>query len=276
MTSFQVITEAFVNVMITTNVSNVKSERKFAKDLTVFDLKGKLELITGAVTANMDISVYDKDDESKLVCTLDDNDRLLGSYPVDSGMILFIKDRTKTGISNTENGKILGEFEDVSKGKKSLPYIRIGSPRCNNFPLYFDKIYFGFVIIPYCCHLVEKYELTPEAYSKRTDTVQSYLKRNNMGKYNEEEMKKFEERKLQQLEEEKQITANFKIGDRCEIDVPGAGGKRRGAVTFIGETKFKPDCLWIGVRYDEPVGKNDGSVEGQRYNIFPTKALSRV
>ena len=122
MTSYQVITEAFVNVMITTNVSNVKSERKFAKDLTVFDLKGKLELITGAVTANMDISVYDKDDESKLVCTLDDNNRLLGSYPVDSGMILFIKDRTKTGISNTENGKILGEFEDVSKGRKSLQY----------------------------------------------------------------------------------------------------------------------------------------------------------
>ena len=124
--------------------------------------------------------------------------------------------------------------------------------------------YFSFVIIPYCCHLVEKYELTPEAYSKRTDTVQSYLKRNNMGKYNEEEMKKFEERKSQQLAEEKQIAANFKIGDRCEVDVPGTGGKRRGAVTFIGETKFKPDCLWIGVRYDEPVGKNDGSVEGQR------------
>ena len=128
MTSFQVITEAFVNVMITTNVSNVKSERKFAKDLTVFDLKGKLELITGAVTANMDISVYDKDDESKLVCTLDDNSRLLGSYPVDSGMILFIKDRTKTGISNTENGKILGEFEDVSKGKKIYNMIIKYSP----------------------------------------------------------------------------------------------------------------------------------------------------
>ena len=130
MTSFQVITEAFVNVMITTNVSNVKSERKFAKDLTVFDLKGKLELITGAVTANMDISVYDKDDESKLICTLDDNDRLLGSYPVDSGMILFIKDRTKTGISKTENGKILGEFEDISKGRQSLQYyIPTGLPK---------------------------------------------------------------------------------------------------------------------------------------------------
>ena len=48
MASIQVITEAFVNVFITTNVSSVRSERKFAKDLTIFDLKGKLELITGA------------------------------------------------------------------------------------------------------------------------------------------------------------------------------------------------------------------------------------
>ena len=118
MTSYQVITESYVNVFISTNVSSVKSERKFAKDLTIFDLKGKLELITGAVTANMDISVYDKNDETKLVCELNENDSLLGSYPIDSGMILYVKDRTKSGISDKQdNTRQLGEFEDVSKGK---------------------------------------------------------------------------------------------------------------------------------------------------------------
>ena len=116
MTSYQVITESYVNVFISTNVSSVKSERKFAKDLTIFDLKGKLELITGALTANMDISVYDKNNETKLVCELDDNDKLLGSFPIDSGMTLYVKDRTKTGMSNQENSRQLGEFEDVSKG----------------------------------------------------------------------------------------------------------------------------------------------------------------
>ena len=116
MASIQVITEAFVNVFISTNVSSIKSERKFAKELTVFDLKGKLELITGALTASMDISVYDKNDETKLVCELDDNDRLLGSYPVDSGMTLYVKDKTKTA-ARVENGRQLGEYEDVSKGK---------------------------------------------------------------------------------------------------------------------------------------------------------------
>ena len=114
-------------------------------------------------------------------------------------------------------------------------------------------------------YLVEKYELTEDEYAKRTDTVQSYLKRNKMGKYNEEEMKKMEEQKAQQLKEEKEIAANFKIGDRCEVDVPGTGGKRRGVVKFIGETLFKTDVLWVGVQYDEPLGKNDGSVEGKRY-----------
>lgn len=117
MASIQVVTEAYVNVFISTNVSTIKSERKFAKDLTIFDLKGKLELITGALTASMDISVYDKNDETKLVCELDDNERLLGSYPVDSGMTLFIKDRTKTASKVDCCGKQLGEYEDVSKGK---------------------------------------------------------------------------------------------------------------------------------------------------------------
>ena len=132
MTSYQVITEAYVNVFIATNVSSVKSERKFAKDLTIFDLKGKLELITGAVTTNMDISVYDKTDETKLVCELDDNNRLLGSYPVDGGMTFFVKDRTKVGISSKdENGKQLGEFEDVSKGKVYISVLEMGGVRTN-------------------------------------------------------------------------------------------------------------------------------------------------
>ena len=37
-----------------------------------------------------------------------------------------------------------------------------------------------------------------------------------------------------------------------------------GEVKYIGEVHFKPG-MWVGIQYDEPFGKNDGSVEEKRY-----------
>ena len=51
-------------------------------------LQAKLELVTGAACNSMIVEVYSKDD--KFVCRLDDDDALLGSYPVDDGARLHV------------------------------------------------------------------------------------------------------------------------------------------------------------------------------------------
>ncbi len=99
--------------------------------------------------------------------------------------------------------------------------------------------------------------------------MKAFLEKNRLGKYNEEEVKKkAEEQQAKEAEEEKTANA-LQIEQRCEVTVPGQA-RRRGVIKFIGQTSFKPGW-WIGIHYDEPVGKNDGSVEGKRYFTCPAK-----
>ena len=51
--------------------------------------------------------------------------------------------------------------------------------------------------------------------------------------------------------------AGLEAGARCEVE-----GGRRGAVQYVGRCEGLPLGWWVGVRYDEPVGRNDGSVKG--------------
>ena len=81
---------------------------------------------------------------------------------------------------------------------------------------------------------VEKFELTKDDYSKRTGTVQDFLKKNKMGKYNPEEMKKLEEDKIAQDKEETELASKIKVDDRCEVKVPG-NPTRLGTVKYVGE-----------------------------------------
>uniref|UniRef100_A0A7E4WAU3 CAP-Gly domain-containing protein n=1 Tax=Panagrellus redivivus TaxID=6233 RepID=A0A7E4WAU3_PANRE len=54
------------------------------------------------------------------------------------------------------------------------------------------------------------------------------------------------------------------VGNRVIVRVKDQPVKK-GTIQFVGEADFKPGVTWVGVNYDEPVGKNDGSVLGQRY-----------
>lgn len=100
---------------------------------------------------------------------------------------------------------------------------------------------------------VEKYEMPPELYAKRTDSVRSFLVKNKMGQYNEENVKK----KEKQLEEEKTLAESTVIGSRCKVMTPNTPAKL-GTVMYAGTLEGLAGH-WVGIKYDEPLGKNDGS-----------------
>lgn len=69
------------------------------------------------------------------------------------------------------------------------------------------------------------------------------------------------------VEDEEHLEAaasSLTVGSRCEVE-----GGRRGVVQFVGKCEGLPLGYWAGVQYDEPVGKNDGSVKGKRYFECP-------
>ncbi|KAJ2713536.1 hypothetical protein H4R19_002201 [Coemansia spiralis] len=107
---------------------------------------------------------------------------------------------------------------------------------------------------------VEKYEMDDTEYDRMGHTVRAFKRRHNLGRFadNQSAMSIDEE------DEFKDAAQAIPIGSRCEVAVPGSDLRRRGTVRFVGKTSFRRG-YWVGIEYDEPVGKNDGSVDGNTY-----------
>ncbi|KAG7333037.1 hypothetical protein KOW79_003172 [Hemibagrus wyckioides] len=209
-----VISNPTVSVRMTSTLSSFEVNRRFNRGITIAEFKSKLELVIGCPAASMDLQLFSTSD--KFLQNLDDNEALLGSYPVDDNCRIHVIDRS---------GSLTGAFSDLSK--------------------------------------VEKYEISQEAYEKRSDSLRNFKKNMKMGRFNEENMAKQKEALSQKEEEEKAAVASITVGKRCQVQVVGQPTKI-GTVMFVGTTDFKPG-YWVGVKYDEPLGKNDGSVDGKRY-----------
>ncbi|KOS22955.1 Cell polarity protein alp11 [Escovopsis weberi] len=109
---------------------------------------------------------------------------------------------------------------------------------------------------------VERYVMPVDEYEKKTDSVLAWKKAQKLGRFDPDAPARQAER-LAALERdvgERGIAA----GRRCRV---GADDGRRGVVMYVGEVAEIPggQGVWVGVRLDEPVGKNDGSIGGTRY-----------
>ncbi|XP_008307346.1 tubulin-folding cofactor B [Cynoglossus semilaevis] len=209
-----VITNPIVEVRITSTSNSSEVLRRFNRGITIAELKGKLEMIVGLPASCMELEVLSVSGD--FLQKMDNNDALLGSYPVDNNCTIHVID---------QSGGQMGEFGDVSK--------------------------------------VEKFELSSDDYEKKTDSARAFMKKRGLGRYNEEEMAKKKAEQAAREEENKAAADAITVGDRCQVQVPGQPTKV-GSVMYVGTTDFKPG-LWVGIKYDEPLGKNDGSVNGKRY-----------
>lgn len=134
--------------------------------------------------------------------------------------------------------------------------------------------------------LVKKYEISDEDYNKRENNFRKWkadkvaadptwslakeVRQNQEKKRMERDPNYVPEPAKAPVTDDEHLAAeaaSMKVGDRCEVTV---GGKR-GVVQYVGKIPQIAPGWWIGVQYDEPVGKNDGTVKGKRFFECPPK-----
>jgi tubulin-folding cofactor B len=110
--------------------------------------------------------------------------------------------------------------------------------------------------------VVPKYEMPPSEYEQKTDSVLAWKKANKLGRF-DPDAPTLEQAKLQALETEIK-NKGIEVGKRCRV---GGEDAKRGEIMYVGEVEEIPGGAgkWVGVKLDEPVGRNDGSLGGRRY-----------
>lgn len=164
--------------------------------------------------------------DTTVVANLNDDAKMLGFYPVDHFMTLHVVDTDPYSLA------LGGAFDDVS--------------------------------------LVKKYEISEADYDAREKTVRRY-KKDQLAKDPNWKPKVLPGASAANRRSRPATTtppatiadiAHLNLKDRVSV-MPGG---RLGAIAFLGEiTTLNDGGYWVGVLFDEPVGKCAGSVHGTTY-----------
>jgi len=115
---------------------------------------------------------------------------------------------------------------------------------------------------------VEKYEISEEAYNQRENTYRKFkeqkLKEDPTWTLQKEITKRSGKPVKESVADPEYLAEEAKgisVGARCEV-YPGS---KRGEVMYVGKVEGLPLGYWVGIKYDEPIGKNDGTIKGSKY-----------
>ncbi|OMH83065.1 Tubulin-folding cofactor B [Zancudomyces culisetae] len=113
---------------------------------------------------------------------------------------------------------------------------------------------------------VKKYEMPDETYEKRKDSLLSFKKQNRLGRFStDKDTQSNEDLHFTPGTPQYEHMLTLKLDHRCQVEFQKEGElARRGTIRFLGKTDFASGA-WVGVEFDEPLGRNDGSVNGIRY-----------
>lgn len=225
-------------------------EIRFDKHQAVDDLRHKIYQKTGTPHDFQHLQIFSGSTKIGEIPPTESSSIKLGFYSLQHGMRVHCVDLNPTSISRG------GRLEDVS--------------------------------------LVQKYQMSDEEYNKRKNTLRQWEQEQKaldpsftLAKHGREHKALVEARRLHKLGMPlpkgfevldgsvvavKKQNSDDEVGTdsvagiepemRCEVQ-PGG---RRGTVKYVGEvSELQAGGYWVGVLYDEPVGKSNGTVGGKQY-----------
>ncbi|XP_015787943.1 tubulin-specific chaperone B [Tetranychus urticae] len=107
---------------------------------------------------------------------------------------------------------------------------------------------------------VPKFEMPDDEYAKRDKSLRQYKMQNKLGRFSEGTTS---EDGNSNDDHDWTLLKSLQVNDKVEITIKGKPVKK-GVIAYLGKMHLKPG-LWVGVIYDQPVGKHDGCIEGVRY-----------
>ncbi|KAJ5792211.1 hypothetical protein N7504_011473 [Penicillium tannophilum] len=211
------------------------TERRITPTWTVMQLKGKLETMTGVPPGcqRLLVKVPGRSDQ-----WADEEDRAIGDWGLAKGSEIVVHDSRPQAMRPN--------FTDLSS--------------------------------------VEKYELPTETYESLSNSVLAWKKNQKLGRFDPNALSPEEYLRQQVAKDQAEIASRGITVSKRVIILPSSPPHiRRGIIRFVGPVPSIPvsgpgrelekegelpvelQPIWVGVELDEPTGKNDGSVNGQRY-----------